>query len=124
MASSGVSTSTQTTDSANKTKKFFDSYFKKDIYYSAEEVDAAVGYFLSRGFEKLAATNTAVVLLQQAQQEDVPVFKIIDTLRGLDDVQLSNVVSQILNINREKTSTLGFKINNVITKLEQRNIVV
>jgi len=124
MPNSGVSTSTQTTDSANKTKKFFDSYFKKDIYYSAEEVDAAVGYFLSRGFEKLAATNTAVVLLQQAQQEDVPVFKIIDTLRGLDDVQLSNVVSQILNINREKTSTLGFKINNVITKLEQRNIVV
>lgn len=124
MVNSGVSTSTQTTDSANKTKKFFDSYFKKDIYYSAEEVDAAVGHFLSRGFEKLAATNTAVVLLQQAQQEDVPVFKIIDTLRGLDDVQLSNVVAQILNINREKTSTLGFKVNNVITKLEQRNIVV
>jgi len=124
MVNSGVSTSTQTTDSANKTKKFFDSYFKKDIYYSAEEVDAAVGHFLSRGFDKLAATNTAVVLLQQAQQEDVPVFKIIDTLRGLDDVQLSNVVAQILNINREKTSTLGFKINNVITKLEQRNIVV
>ncbi len=124
MANSGVSTSIQTTDSANKTKKFFDSYFKKDIYYSAEEVDAAVGHFLSRGFDKLAATNTAVVLLQQAQQEDVPVFKIIDTLRGLDDVQLSNVVAQILNINREKTSTLGFKVNNVITKLEQRNIVV
>ena len=124
MANSGVSTSIQTTDSANKTKKFFDSYFKKDIYYSAEEVDAAVGHFLSRGFDKLAATNTAVVLLQQAQQEDVPVFKIIDTLRGLDDVQLSNVVAQILNINREKTSTLGFKISNVITKLEQRNIVV
>ncbi len=124
MVNSGVSTSTQTTDSANKTKKFFDSYFKKDIYYSAEEVDAAVGHFLSRGFDKLAATNTAVVLLQQAQQEDVPVFKIIDTLRGLDDVQLSNVVAQILNINREKTSTLGFKVNNVITKLEQRNIVV
>jgi hypothetical protein len=124
MASSGVSTSTQTTDSANKTKKFFDSYFKKDIYYSAEEVDAAVGHFLARGFDKIAATNTAVVLLQQAQQEDVPVFKIIDTLRGLDDVQLSNVVAQILNINREKTSTLGFKINNVTTKLEQRNIVV
>jgi len=124
MVNSGVSTSTQTTDSANKTKKFFDSYFKKDIYYSAEEVDAAVGHFLSRGFDKLAATNTAVVLLQQAQQEDVPVFKIIDTLRGLDDVQLSNVVAQILNINRERTSTLGFKVNNVITKLEQRNIVV
>ena len=124
MVNSGVSTSTQTTDSANKTKKFFDSYFKKDIYYSAEEVDAAVGHFLSRGFDKLAATNTAVVLLQQAQQEDVPVFKIIDTLRGLDDVQPSNVVAQILNINREKTSTLGFKISNVITKLEQRNIVV
>ena len=68
--------------------------------------------------------NNMSGLLQQAQQEDVPVFKIIDTLRGLDDVQLSNVVSQILNINREKTSTLGFKINNVITKLEQRNIVV
>jgi hypothetical protein len=111
-------------DNANKTKKFFDKYFQRDIYYSAEEVDAAIGYFLSRGFDEISATNTAVVLLQQAQVEDVPVFKIIDTLRGLTEVQLSNVVAQILNINRAKTSTLGFKVDNPITKLEQRNIVI
>jgi len=111
-------------DSANKTKKFFDQYYQKDIYYSAEEVDAAISYFLSRGFDEISATNTAVVLLQQAQLEDVPVFKIIDTLKGLTEVQLSNVVAQILNINRGKTSTLGFRVDNPVTKLEQRNIVV
>ena len=63
-------------------------------------------------------------MLQQSKVDGVNVFKLLDTLKGRSDVQLSNVVAQILNLNRSKVSTLGFYVPSVGTKLEQRNILV
>jgi hypothetical protein len=51
------------------------------------------------------------------------VQKLIDTLDGLTDVRLSNAVATILNINRTKTSQLGFKTSFGGTRTEQRNII-
>jgi hypothetical protein len=112
------------TDSANKTKQFFDRYYDKTVNYNANEVDAVIAYFLKRGFDEVSAINTAVVLLQQAKIDQVNVYKLIDTLKGFNDVQLSNIVTQILNDNRNKTSALGYKIAPQGTLLEQRNIIV
>jgi hypothetical protein len=40
-------------------------------------------------------------------------------------VQLSLIVAQILNFNREKTSVLGFRDENVQQELfDQRNVVI
>jgi hypothetical protein len=111
-------------DSASKVKQFFDRYYDKTVNYNANEVDAVIGYFLKRGFDEVAAINTAVVLLQQAKLDQVNVYKLIDTLKGFNDVQLSNVVTQILNDNRNKTSALGYKVAPSGTLLEQRNIIV
>ena len=49
---------------------------------------------------------------------------LIEGLKGLDRVQLSSVVTEVLNYNRTKTSTLGFKRPQQVEKLEKRNIVV
>lgn len=107
-----------------KVKEFFDRYYSNPISYTSEEVDAVIGFFQKRGFDETAAINTAVVLLQQSKVDGVNVFKLLDTLKGRSDVQLSNVVAQILNLNRSKVSTLGFYVPSVGTKLEQRNILV
>lgn len=123
MASTSYTT-TPNTDSANKVKMFFDRYYEQEINYNAGEVDAVIGYFLKRGFDEVAATNTAIVLLQQAKLDQVNVYKLIDTLKGFNEVQLSNIVTQILNDNRNKTSALGYKIEPQGTLLEQRNIIV
>ena len=69
-------------DNPEDQKRYFNNYFKTEINYNASEVDAVIGYFLKRGFEKLSAINTASVLLQQAQIDDVPVFQLLDTLQG------------------------------------------
>jgi hypothetical protein len=48
----------------------------------------------------------------------------LDTLKGLNELQLSSVVAEILNVNRSKISTLGFKVANNQNQFEKRNIVV
>jgi hypothetical protein len=113
----------QTNDSADGTKRFFDQYFTESISYPSNQVDAVVGFFENKGFEKLAARSTATVILQQAKIDNVNVFEIIDTLKGLNKIQLSEIVAEILNYDRNKVSTLGFRSTSVSEKLERRNIV-
>lgn len=124
MATTSSYNQTSNPDSADKVKQFFDRYYDKTVNYNASEVDAVIAYFLKRGFDEVAAINTSVVLLQQAKLDQVNVYKLIDTLGGFNDVQLSNIVTQILNDNRNKTSALGFKVEPQGTLLEQRNIIV
>lgn len=123
MATTSTYTTPSNPDSADKVKQFFDRYYETPVNYNANEVDAVIGYFLKRGFDEIAATNTSVVLLQQAKLDQVNVYKLIDTLKGISDVQLSNIVTQILNDNRNKTSSLGYKVAPQGALLEQRNII-
>ena len=82
-------------------------------------------FFLKRGFDKVAAINTASVLLQQAKIDNLNVQALLDTLKGVTDVQLSVIVAQILNLNRSKTSALGFKDQKLNYELfDQRNVVI
>ena len=111
-------------DSAQPIKNFFDKYFVEPISIPAGEIDAVIGFFEKRGFEKTAAVSVSTILLQQAKLDSVNVFELIDTLKGLNDVQLSNIVTEILNVNRSKISTLGFKVANTQNQFEKRNIVV
>lgn len=111
-------------DSAAEVKEFFDQYLVRSISYPSNQVDAVVGFFEGRGFDKTAAISTATVLLQQAKIDEVNVFQLIDTLQGLNKVQLSEIVATVLNYNRQKISTLGFRISNPQEKFERRNIMV
>ena len=107
------------------TTEFFNNFYNLEISYNPSEVDAVIGYFLKRGFEKVSAINTASVLLQQAKIDDLNVQQLLDTLKGVTDVQLSLIVAQILNFNRSKTSVLGFRDENSQQELfDQRNVVI
>ena len=61
--------------------------------------------------------------MQQAKIDNVKVFELLDTLKGLDKLQLSYTVASILNFNRQKISTLGFRVESTSTPLEARNIM-
>ena len=53
------------------------------------------------------------------------VQQLLDTLSGVTNVQLSVIVAQILNINRSKTSAIGFVRSPPDTELfDQRNVVI
>jgi hypothetical protein len=114
----------QTTDSAGEVKEFFNQYLTQKISYPSNQVDAVIGFFENKGFEKASAIAVGTALLQQAKVDSINVFELIDTLKGLTQVQLSNIVANVLNYDREKISTLGFKLESKYEKFEKRNIVI
>ena len=111
-------------DSADEVKQFLDRYFTSSLSFPSNQVDAVIGYFENRDFDKISAQTIGTVLMQQAKLDDVNVFELLDTLKGLDTLQLSAVVTEVLNYNRSKVSTLGYKLNTSTDKLETRNVLV
>lgn len=119
-----VSTNLESTYPDKETKTFFNRYYTAEISYPANEIDAVVNFFTKRGFDVKPAVSVATVILQQAKLESVPVFEVLDTLKGLDEVQISAVVAEVVNLNRPITSTVGAKSNNQIQSLDTRNILL
>ena len=106
------------------TKQFFDNYFQNPVSFPAAEIDATIAFFTKRGFDISSSRSTAIVMLNQARVETVSVFSLLEKLKGLTDVQLSQVVAQILNAYREKTSLLGYRTALDTDAYESRNILV
>lgn len=110
------------TDSSDEVKSFFDKYFTHQITFPSNQIDAVLGFFLKNGFDEQAAKSTSIVLLNQARIDNVNPMQLVDTLKTLNGAQLSRVVTEILNLYREKTSSLGFKNLSTEPTYESRNI--
>jgi hypothetical protein len=100
-------------DSAAGTKLFFDSYGQAPLEFNADDVNATIAFFRSKGFELDAAQTVSTVLLKQAKLDGTPIFQILDSLTGFDNLGLSQVVGEVLNNNRTPSSTLGFRTADV-----------
>jgi hypothetical protein len=122
MITSNLPITSTTTDSGQAVKTFFDGFYQQASSYPADQVDAVAGFFKSRGFDEISANSTTIVLLHQSKTDNVDIFKVIDTLTGLTSIQLSSVVAEVLNYNRQNTSVLGFRQTTTGDFLEQRNI--
>lgn len=109
-------------DSADATRLYFNNYGQLPLEFAANDVAAAVAFFESKGFDSDAALTTASVILDQAKADGIPVFTLLDTLKGFTSVQLSGVVSEILNNNRPASSSLGYKDPSISVSTESRNI--
>ena len=121
---SNLPISTALTDSSDPAKRFFNTYYEENVSIPSAVIDASIAYFLSKGFSESAANAVATVLVSQAKIDNVNVFTLIDTLKNLNDIQLSTVVREILNNNRLRISILGTKIDNSLNiQYEQRNII-
>ena len=112
------------TDSSDTVKSFLNRYFTGTLSFPSNEVDAVIGYFENRDFDKVSAQTIGTILMQQAKIDNVNVFELLDTLKGIDDLQLSSIVAEVLNYNRSKISTLGYKLHPSTDKLETRNVLV
>lgn len=102
---------------------FFNRYFTKPLSFPSNQVDAVFSFFTNRGFEETAASAITATLVEQAKIDKINVFRLLDTLKGLDEVQLSAVVTETLNYRRPKTSSLGYRRPNQFDKNERRNII-
>jgi len=111
-------------DEADLGKKFFNTYYEESIAIPSNIIDASIGFFTSRGFSESAARAVATVLMSQAKIDNINVFQLLDTLKKLNEIQLSTVVREILNNYRLRISTLGTRIDiDDKVEYEKRNII-
>ena len=92
--------------------------------FAAGEYDAVKGFFVNKGFASTSAESIAYIILRQARVDNVPVFQIIDQLAKTTTLELNEIIAEILNLNRFKTSVLGFKSARESLSQAQRNIKV
>jgi len=114
---------TQTPDSAIGTLKVFDNYNNSPVTIDSATYDTMVGFFGSRGFGEDSAQSMAYIIIKQALADGYKPLELLDTLKVLSEVKLNNLITDILNYNRYKTSRLG-KADEFTTVQEVlRNIV-
>ena len=85
---------------------------------------AVSGFFTSRGFEPLAAENLAETIISQAKHDGYNPMQVLDTLKGLTNVEISGIVAEILNYSRYKTSSLGYATKTMTHPEIERNLIV
>lgn len=101
----------------------FDAYYAQPIELNASAYGAIIGFFTNKGFQQVAAESISTIIMTQAKKDGYNPLKIIDTLKGLSDVEISGIVAEILNYNRFKTSSLGTAQAFTSNKEVQRNIL-
>jgi hypothetical protein len=112
------------TSSEAQIKQFFDKFYINDVTFPAGEIDAVIGFFQRRDFDITSARTIAIVLLNQAKVDNVPVFSLLETLKSVPTMQISSIVAQVLNAYREKTSLVGYRVKITNNVYETRNILV
>lgn len=98
----------KSTENQNATVLAFDTYYSKPLELDNNTFEAMKSFFTSRGFETSAAESVVVVIIKQAKKDGYNPMEILDTLKGLNNVEISALVSEIVNNNRIKTSFLGY----------------
>jgi hypothetical protein len=93
---------------SNQMVKAFDAYTNKSLELDTNTLTAMKGFFTSRGFENSSAESISVIIIKQAKADNLNPITILDTLKGLDDVEISALIAEILNYNRIKSSFLGY----------------
>lgn len=107
----------------DSTVQAFDNYQAQPFELHAGTFNSMIGFFTGRGFDRDAAESITVVIMKQAQRDGYNPMTILDTLNGLDSVNISALVSEILNYNRYKTSMLGYALDTNPHAEVTRNIV-
>lgn len=112
-----------TTNSSDSVKQFFDKFYQTAVVFPSNQIDAVVGFFQRRGFDLDSSRSTAIVILNQAKADNVNPFQLLDSMKSLTDSQLGQLVAQVLNTYREKTSLLGYRVAPIANNYESRNIL-
>ena len=122
MATSYTNLPTQSS-SSDANVQAYDTYYSTPLEVSASTLDAMKAFFTTRGFESIAAESVALVIIKQSKKDNLNPLEILDTLKGLDNVEISALVSEIINYNRFRTSFLGYALAFVETEEVARNVL-
>ena len=107
----------------NTIEKLTTTQYQTDYEFNVGDYDAAVGFFVKRGFKRASAESTAYVILAQAKIDNLKPQEVIDKLTQASPAQLSELITIILNANRYKSSRLGVRQTLTTKDTVSRNIL-
>lgn len=111
-------------DALDKTiDKLTKNLYQEEFQFNVGEYDAAIAFFVKRGFSRISAESTAYVVLQQAKIDSVNPQEILDKLTYASPAQLSELITIVLNANRYKSSRLGVRQTRTTKDTVSRNIL-
>lgn len=104
-------------------KKLTTTNYQTDFEFNVGEYDAAIAFFVQRGFSRTSAESTAYAILSQAKIDNIPSQQVLDKISGVSDAELSEIITIILNANRYKSSRLGVRQTLTTKETVSRNIL-
>jgi hypothetical protein len=107
-------------DVSNKTLAEFNDL---PVELDQETLVAMKGMLSNRGFSDEAAESISITILIQAVRDNYNPMTILDSMKKLKENDLSQIVAEILNYNRFKTSVLGSIQNITPVDSVKRNIL-
>ena len=112
-----------TNNANNQIVQAFNAYFSSPVELDGTTLDMMTSFFTTRGFDISAAQSVATLLIIQAKKDNYNPLQILDTLKGLDSVELSALVAEVINYNRYKTSFLGYALEFTPNTEVSRNVL-
>ena len=108
--------------SSDQTISQFENYNDKPAELNQATLTAMIGFLENRGFSKESSETISLTILVQAERENFNPMALIETMRKLNDNEMSTIISEVLNFNRFKTSMLGSVQNITPVDNVRRNI--
>jgi len=97
--------------------------YVEPFQFNINDYETTIAFFVKRGFDRQPAEEIAYVILKQSKIDAVPVTQILDLLGQSSPVQLSELITVVLNANRFKTSRLGVRNTKNVKDVVSRNVV-
>ena len=83
--------------------------YQEKFQFNAGEFDAAIAFFVKRGFNRVSAESIAYIILRQAKIDSISPQSLLDKVTYASPAQLSELITIVLNSNRYKSSRLGVR---------------
>lgn len=109
--------------SSNLAAQAYDNVYTPPLELETNTFNLLKGFFEGHGFEKAAAETISVTVIRQAKQDGYNPLEVLGTLKGLGNLELNEVVIQILNYNRFKSSYIGSKLDTTSFLPVSRNVL-
>jgi hypothetical protein len=113
----------QNVDLTKKTLRIFGDYFDNQVQINSEEYDAVIGFFKSKDYTDESAETLSYVICRQAKIDNLSAMVVLDQLKNTNPQELTDIVAEILNLYRFKSSLIGKKQDNPTQDIVSRNIL-
>ena len=97
--------------------------YQEKFQFNAGEFDAAIAFFVKRGFNRVSAESIAYIILRQAKIDSISPQSLLDKVTYASPAQLSELITIVLNANRYKSSRLGVRQTRTTKDTVSRNIL-